>query len=233
MKQKKSFFLTLALLIILLGAAVVAYNKLASDHSGGNLSSLPISDSATESESHSEESDASPANASPADASPADASPADASPADASDSEQTEDRNYMLAPDFSVTDAAGNEITLYQLLVKPAVLNFWNSNCPPCKSEMPDFEEMYRQLGDNVTFIMIDTVGAMGETKESGQNYIEEQGFTFPVYFDTKQDAIYSYGITAFPTTYFIDEEGYLIAGARGMLDMETLQMGIDMILPK
>lgn len=260
MKQKKSFFLTLALLVILIIAAVTAYNKLAPNRSVNNLSSLQISDSSqpsssketeeieetenehpteqTETPSSSESSresdtqtDSSDESEKQTDKQTSNSETSDESKPESSTSGASSDQEYTLAPDFTVTDAEGNEITLLSLLGKPAVLNFWNSNCPPCKMEMPDFEEMYAELGDDVQFIMIDTVGAMGETKESGQDYVKEQKFTFPVYFDTSQDAIYTYGITAFPTTYFIDKDGYLIAGARGMIDKETLQMGIDMIL--
>ena len=144
---------------------------------------------------------------------------------------ESETRQYSLAPDFTVTDVDGKEVSLLDLLDKPAIINFWNSKCPPCKMEMPDFQEMYDEYKEDIQFIMIDTVGAMGETKASGEAYIKEQEFTFPVYYDTSQDAIYTYGISAFRTTYFIDKDGYLIAGARGMIDKETLQMGIDMIL--
>lgn len=39
-----------------------------------------------------------------------------------------------------------------------------------------------------------------------------------------------TYGISSFPTTYFIDAQGYLVAGGIGMLSREYLMQGIDMI---
>lgn len=293
MKQKKSFFLTLIILVVLILGSVFAYNKLSSERSASNLSSLRLSNSSEESEAPTEtdaetepisetqsdsqteedsqtesetetvsdtesetelisdtesesqtdsQAQSRSVSQTPPDAGTSSQSSSDsqtASAASAAEESQTEksqeaspsESQYTLAPDFTVIDAGGNEVSLFSLLGKPAVLNFWNSNCPPCKMEMPDFQEMYEELGEEVSFIMIDTVGAMGETKESGQDYVEEQGFTFPVYYDTSQDAIYTYGIAAFPTTFFISKDGYLIAGAQGMIDKETLQMGIDMIL--
>ena len=40
------------------------------------------------------------------------------------------------------------------------------------------------------------------------------------------------YGVYSVPTTYFIDAEGYAVAQAGGAIDAETMQKGIDMILP-
>ena len=59
------------------------------------------------------------------------------------------DRQKELAPDFEMVDRDGNRIKLSDMRGKPVVLNFWASWCGPCKSEMPDFEEAYKEKGDN------------------------------------------------------------------------------------
>lgn len=133
------------------------------------------------------------------------------------------------APDFTVTDMDGAQVKLSEMYGKPVVVNFWASWCPPCKAEMPDFDRVYLEKGNDVTFMMVDLVG-MRETKESGEKYIEEQGFSFPVYFDTKQEAAAAYGISSIPTTLFIDKDGYIVTGARGAIDERTLRYGIDLI---
>lgn len=48
------------------------------------------------------------------------------------------------APDFTVQDASGKDVSFSEFRGKPVVLNFWASWCPPCKSEMPDYEKMYQ-----------------------------------------------------------------------------------------
>ncbi|MGL5259824.1 MAG: TlpA family protein disulfide reductase [Lachnospiraceae bacterium] len=139
----------------------------------------------------------------------------------------------ILAPDFVMEDSEGNTVNFSDLIGKPIVLNFWASWCPPCKAEMPDFETAYQEMGEDVVFIMLNATDGSRETKELAQAFIEEQGFSFPVYFDTSMDASYTYGISSLPTTLFIDKDGYLITGSIGMISKESLQKGIEMIKEK
>lgn len=143
---------------------------------------------------------------------------------------QNEEKEKIEAPDFTVLDIDGNPVKLSDLFGKPIVLNFWASWCSPCKSEMPEFNEVYKDLGEDITFVMVNLVDGQRETKETGTQYITEQGFSFPVYFDTEQEAANAYGIRSIPTTVFIDKDGYIVTGAQGTIDAETLKKGIDLI---
>lgn len=131
-----------------------------------------------------------------------------------------------------MVDDQGNEVSLSSYFGKPIVLNFWASWCGPCKSEMPDFQEAYEEYGDEIHFVMVNMTEGSRETKESAQRFIQEQGFTFPVLYDTQMNAAITYSAWTLPTTYFIDEQGYLVAQGRGALDRETLEKGIGMIHP-
>lgn len=135
------------------------------------------------------------------------------------------------APDFTVYDEAGNEVHLSDYRGKPVVVNFWASWCGPCRMEMPEFQEKHLELGGEVQFLMINMTGGR-ETVETARDFIAGQGYTFPVLYDTEGDAAVTYGAYALPTTYFIDAAGYAIAQARGAINSETLQAGIDMIYP-
>ena len=142
-----------------------------------------------------------------------------------------EEDHVHLAPDFTVYDKDGNEVNLSSFFGKPIVLNFWASWCPPCRMEMPDFNEKYLELGDEVHFLMVNmTTGR--ETKQSAQEFIQEENFSFPIYFDTNQDAAITYSAYSLPTTYFINASGEAVAQATGAIDIDTLQRGIDMIMP-
>ena len=79
---------------------------------------------------------------------------------------------------------------------------------------------------------MINMTDGSRETVDTASAYVAEQGFTFPVFYDTESEAALAYGAYSLPTTYFIDAEGYAVARGVGALSAEALQQGIDMILP-
>jgi len=135
------------------------------------------------------------------------------------------------APDFTVYDADGNAVHLSDFRGKPVVLNFWASWCGPCKMEMPDFQAKYEELGDSVEFMMVNATDGGRETVDTAQAFLEEVGYSFPVYFDSDYEANYAYGVTGLPTTFFINAEGYVEAYAPGAIPADLLQQGIDMIL--
>ena len=127
-------------------------------------------------------------------------------------------------------DADGTEVKLSDYVGKPIVLNFWASWCSPCKSEMPEFNAAWEELDGEVQFLMVNMTDGSRETIDTAKEYVEGEGFTFPVLFDTNSEAAIAYGAYSLPTTYFIDAEGYLVARAVGAIDGETLQKGLDLI---
>ena len=151
-------------------------------------------------------------------------------PAEVPEETTTAPAQVVLAPDFTVYDLEGNPVHLLSYLGKPIVLNFWASWCGPCKMEMPDFQKAYEELDGSVQFLMVNMTDGSRETVETALAFIESQGYTFPVLFDSDMDAAITYNAYSLPTTYFISAEGQVIARASGAISAELLQQGIDMI---
>lgn len=137
------------------------------------------------------------------------------------------------APDFTAYDLEGNPVSLSDFEGKPVILNFWASWCGPCKREMPEFQRAYETYGDRIHFVTVNLTDGMQETVEIAHNFIANSGYTFSVYYDTDMSGAYAYGVNAIPLTIFLDAQLNLVAHANFALDAETLQQGIEMILPK
>ena len=143
----------------------------------------------------------------------------------------TETAPQNLAPDFTVTDAAGNEVKLSDFRGKGVVLNFWATWCGPCQSEMPHFQEAYEQYGEELHFLMVNMSTAFGDSQSAAEKLLTENGYTFPVYYDDLSECAYAYGINAIPVTAFIDADGNLVSGKSGMISLADLERRILAIL--
>lgn len=198
--NKKALLITLIVLLVVLGVAAALYPKLSSEMQPQQLATTPTT--ATEP--------------------PA---PTEPEAAQAETTETTEPEP-IAAPDLTVLDWDGNEVKLSDYVGKPIVLNFWAHWCGPCQMEMPEFNAVYEELGGEVTFLMVH----MGAAVDDGKAKVTEGSYTFPVVFDTQSTAAGIYGVTAYPTSFFIDKDGNLQAYYVGMMDRSLLQQGIDLI---
>ena len=135
------------------------------------------------------------------------------------------------APDFTVIDANGSEVSLGSLFGQPIVLNFWASTCGPCQKEMPDFQAAYEKHGSEVRFVMVNLTSFKGESVDHAKEYLAQNGYTLPVYFDVDDSAMASYGITSIPRTFLIGPDGNIAASATGAINENALAEGIEQLL--
>ena len=124
---------------------------------------------------------------------------------------------------FTVYDADLKAVELEDYIGKPIVLNFWATWCYYCTLEMPDFNEAYKKYPE-VQFMMINYTDGETETVEKAAAYIEENGYEFPIFFDTTLQAAEKYGVEAFPMTFFISADGNLVDSHRGAMSGAKLE---------
>lgn len=143
---------------------------------------------------------------------PADASSEAVEPGEGSGTETLVEGKDVgnIAPDFTLKDAEGNDVSLSDFRGKIVFLNFWASWCPFCVNEMPDIQRAVDDAGDGVIALFVNR----GESVETGQGYLGRElpiEITSPTVYDTDESVFRVYGLGSFmPISYIIDEEGII-----------------------
>ena len=143
----------------------------------------------------------------------------------------TEDIKKNTAPDFTVLDKDGNTVRLSDKFGKPVVINFWATWCPPCKQELPDFDKLCKEYGDRVVFMMVNLTDGYRDTVDGTKRFVSGKGYTFPVYFDTKDNAASAYNVSSIPQTTFIDAKGNIYTTRIGAMSEATLRSYLNALL--
>ncbi|NLC43989.1 MAG: TlpA family protein disulfide reductase [Clostridiales bacterium] len=132
--------------------------------------------------------------------------------------------------DFELEDLEGNKVRLSDLEGKYVFLNFWATWCPPCRDEMPHMQTFYEKykdegvviLGVNPNQVENQGVDNAERAEEKAREFIDDNGFTFPILLD-RDDSVWAiYQQRGIPANYMIDKEGtvkYLKPGAFSSLE--------------
>lgn len=142
--------------------------------------------------------------------------------------ENNTNSDTLPAMDFSVYKQDGSEVNLSDFYGTPIVVNFWATWCGPCKSELPAFEQLYREYGENIIFMMVNLTDGAQETVKDVNKFVMDNNYTFPVYFDTEADAALTYSVYSIPATLFIDADGNIVASHMGAMSESTLRNYIE-----
>ena len=131
------------------------------------------------------------------------------------------------APDFKFLGEQGHELLLSDFAGTPIVLNFWASWCAPCRLEKPHFQQAFEHYGNDVKFIILN----VNEPIETARAYADEEGFTFPLYFDEMQAGAAAFNVTGVPETFFIDADGVVSSRFLGAINFDTIEHAIQEML--
>lgn len=117
----------------------------------------------------------------------------------------TRDRARRATPGIELDTLDGGKFRLADYIGKPVVVNFWATWCPPCRAELPAFEQVYRNNRDKDLIV----VGVdVAESSDEVAKFVAEAGVTFPIALDTSGETTELYRIQGMPTTFFIGRDG-------------------------
>jgi peroxiredoxin len=223
MKQSILWMVGLLVLVAVIIGAAVLYDQLAPEFAPDRLTVLPPATSEGGSNAAAPTDQSDPSEQTP------DTPAAPDTPEHQPGTPENNQASTVSVPDFTVLDADGNPCKLSDFFGKSIVLNFWASWCGYCLLEMPDFERAASEHPE-ITFMMINVTDGSRETMEDAKAFIEQSGYTFPVYYDTTLQAAITYGANTLPITFFIDKNGKLAGYVNGIINADTLALGISKI---
>ena len=142
-------------------------------------------------------------------------------------------QEVLPAIDFTLKDQYGNTHSLSDYKGKTIFLNFWATWCPPCRAEMPDIQKIYETYdteGDDALIVLgVAGPGYGNEKSEEGiKEFLDENGYTYPVLMDTTGELFSAYGIYSYPTTFMIDRDGNVFGYASGQLNEDMMKNIIE-----
>jgi peroxiredoxin len=120
------------------------------------------------------------------------------------------------APEFSLKDLSGRPVTLSSLRGKVVLLNFWATWCPPCISEMPVFNKLYKEMSGRG----LEIVAISADRSESYvRDFVSKHSLDLRVLFDADRSVTKQYKVFSMPTTFLIDKNGVIVEKFFGEYD--------------
>jgi cytochrome c biogenesis protein CcmG/thiol:disulfide interchange protein DsbE len=131
------------------------------------------------------------------------------------------------APQFSLTDVHGNQVSLAQYRGKVVILDFWAPWCPPCRKEIPDFISLQRQYASQG----LQVIGIGLDEPANVTSFVQQNGFNYPVAVGDDATANLYGGVSGLPTTFIIDRNGTIRNRFEGFTDRSVFEQEIRKLL--
>ncbi|MCX8030545.1 MAG: TlpA family protein disulfide reductase [Thermodesulfovibrionales bacterium] len=113
------------------------------------------------------------------------------------------------APNFTLKNNKGNQVSLSSFKDKVIVLNFSAIWCPTCFKDLDSLNSLNQHLNDNKDIVILSVI----KSKEKElQEALKDKNFTFDILIDSdKTISISLYKIFVFPTTFIVDKNGIIV----------------------
>ena len=135
-----------------------------------------------------------------------------------------------LAPDFSLFNLEGEQITLSELRGHPVMINLWATWCAPCRIEMPHIQDRFeRYANEGFIVLAVDFDEPAGLVEE----FRDELGLTFDILLDPGAEVQALYRNRSYPSSFFIDANGVIQVQhigimTEGQLDQNLAAIGLE-----
>ena len=138
-----------------------------------------------------------------------------------------------MAPEISLKDLSGNEVTLKKYRGSVVLLDFWASWCPPCRAAIPelvDLQEKYKKRGLVILGISLDN------PKRVNDEYLKAFGERFKINYPLMRynlDVVENYfgrQAPSLPTIYVIDRAGQVRDMIEGF-DPDALKNSVESLI--
>jgi thiol-disulfide isomerase/thioredoxin len=126
-------------------------------------------------------------------------------------------------PSLALPDLAGEMHDLADYRGDVVLINFWASWCPPCVHEMPSMQRLENALGDGPFRILAVN---LGEDENTVVEFLERIQVDFTILMDPANQAVRTWNVLAYPTSYVIDRSGsvrYALFGAIEWMEPEVI----------
>jgi thiol-disulfide isomerase/thioredoxin len=116
---------------------------------------------------------------------------------------------------FTLTDLDGKTLSSEAWKGKVVLVNFWATWCGPCRAEIPDLVDLQNKYRDQLVIVGIsEDEGPVDGVRKFAEQYM----VNYPIVMTTDEVSERFPGITALPTTYFLDKDGKVAQKHVGML---------------
>lgn len=126
------------------------------------------------------------------------------------------DQTQLKPLDYQLIDLRGEPKTAEIGQGKVVFLSYWATWCPPCIAELPSIQELYKDYGDKIDFVLLTT-----EKPKILLEFLEKKQYNLPVFIPQMQtpEKLVERGI---PTNFIIDKSGKIIIKETGATDWNS-----------
>jgi cytochrome c biogenesis protein CcmG/thiol:disulfide interchange protein DsbE len=139
------------------------------------------------------------------------------------------------APEVTLKDLGGQDVSLSQYKGKVVLVNFWATWCDPCRLEIPwliEMQQKYSARGFTVLGVAMDDEGASVVTPFVRKERFDANGakvqMNYPILIGNEATAAKFGGLIGFPTSMLISRDGKIVQRSVGLISFDEITKAIE-----